>query len=380
MGKISKTKYYSYKIGELPKGCQYCVKGEKMVLFITGLCSRFCYYCPLSDQKKNKDFVWADEWKIQSKQDVITEAKLIDAKGAGISGGDPLLKIDRTVDYIELLKKNFGNKFHIHLYAPLEMVTEIRLEKLAKAGLDEIRFHPDLDNKKNWGFLKLATGYNWDMGIEIPVIPHKKKEMLELINYILKIKKISFLNLNELEISDTNCNQLLELGYRAKNELSYGVKGSEELALSLLKVLKKTKLNVHYCSAKLKDKVQLANRIKRRAKNVAKKYDIVTKEGMLIRGALYLKKLYPGFNYRLKLEQMNKKPFIKKLYKLKRNVKSTFNIPADLIEVDEEKIRILLPTSITKKYAKQIKKKKLIPTIVEEYPTHDQTEMDIEFL
>ena len=380
MGKISKTKYYSYKIGVLQKGCQYCVKGEKMVLFITGLCSRSCYYCPLSDQKKNKDFVWADEWKIQSKQDVITEAKLIDAKGAGISGGDPLLKIDRTVDYTELLKSTFGKKFHIHLYAPLELVTDIRLQKLAKAGLDEIRFHPDLDSKTNWKLLKLAAGYKWDMGIEIPVIPNKKKETLELINYISKLKKISFLNLNELEISDTNCNKLLELGYRAKSELSYGVKGSEELAFSLLKVLKKNRLNVHYCSAKLKDKVQLANRIIRRAKNVAKNYDIVTREGMLIRGALYLKKLYPGFNYRLKLEQMNKKPFIKKLYKLKRDVKSTFNIPSDLIEVDEEKIRILLPTSITTKYAKQLKKKKLIPTIVEEYPTHDQTEMDIKFL
>ena len=66
------------------------------------------------------------------------------------------------------------------------------MQKLAKAGLDEIRFHPDLDSKTNWKLLKLAAGYKWDMGIEIPVIPNKKKETLELINYISKLKKSPF--------------------------------------------------------------------------------------------------------------------------------------------------------------------------------------------
>jgi uncharacterized protein len=380
MRKIIKTPYYSKRVGELPRGCQYCVKGEKLVLFITGICERSCYYCALSDQKRNKDFVYADEWKIESKQDVIAEAHLIDAKGAGISGGDPLVKLDRTVYYIRLLKKEFGRKFHIHLYTPLNLVNELKLKHLSAAGLDEIRFHPDLDNPSEWDILKLAAPFSWDVGIEIPVIPHKKKETIALIRFIAKIKKINFINLNELEVSDTNCNKLVSLGFKTKDDVSYAIKGSEQMAHELLKEIQKTKLNAHYCSAKLKDKVQLANRIKRRAENVAQKYDIVNEDGTLLRGALYLKKFVPSFNYRLKLEYMDKREMNRKLHKLKRELKYTLKIPHDLIEVDEDKVRILIASWLLSDNIAFFKEKKLVPALVEEYPTHDQLEISIDFL
>ena len=119
---IKKTRYYSKIKGILPKGCRMCVKGEKLVLFITGFCPRRCYFCPLSEKKFGKDVVFADEWKIKNPdnpEELIKEAKLINAKGAGITGGDPLTKINRCVKYIKLLKKHFTKKFHIHLYTTL---------------------------------------------------------------------------------------------------------------------------------------------------------------------------------------------------------------------------------------------------------------------
>ena len=123
--KLSKTPYFSYKIGELPTGCKFCVKGEKLVLFITGICNRNCFYCPLSEQKKNKDVVYANEWETKPNQFdvIIKEAKLTNAKGAGITGGDPLLVCERTCSTIKKLKKAFGKKFHIHLYTSLNNVT-----------------------------------------------------------------------------------------------------------------------------------------------------------------------------------------------------------------------------------------------------------------
>ena len=60
----------------MPRGCQLCVRGSKLVLFVTGLCSMKCYYCPISDMKRNKDDVWANEWKIEKTDDIIKEAKL----------------------------------------------------------------------------------------------------------------------------------------------------------------------------------------------------------------------------------------------------------------------------------------------------------------
>ena len=72
-------------------------------------------------------------------------------------------------------------------------------------------------------------------------------------------------------------------------------------------------LNVHLCTAKLKDATQLAERIKREAKYSHHKFDIVDKEGMLTRGALYLEELKPGFKYRKKLAEIDKSEFVEKL-------------------------------------------------------------------
>ena len=297
---MEKTPYYSWKNNSLCQGCQLCVQGKKLVLFVTGLCSRKCFYCPLSERKKNKDRIWANEWEIKNDKEIIKEAELCESKGAGMTGGDPIIKLDRTIKYIKMLKKRFGQKFHIHLYAPLVNITEKKLEKLYKAGLDEIRFHPDIQNKKLWYKVLLAKKFDWLIGIEIPIIPLFEKQTIELIDYFKN--NVDFFNFNELEFSDTNAQNLVKLGLKTKDKISYGVKGSQTLALALLK--KYPNLKIHYCTATLKDKVQLANRIKRRAKNAANKLDIITSDGTLIRGAIYLDELKPGFGYRKKISKI----------------------------------------------------------------------------
>jgi len=402
--KIQKTPYYSYKLGTLPKGCKLCVEGSKEVIFLTGLCPRSCYFCPISDKKYKKDVTYADEWPVTNIHQIIKEAKLIGAKGAGITGGDPLCKLWNTLFCIRTLKKQFGKNFHVHLYTSLNLINKNNLKQLHKAGLDEIRFHLDLDNTKLWNKLNLAISHNWDIGVEIPVIPKKEKQIKKLIIFINKSNKNSknkiFLNLNELEIADNKVNTLSKLGYKTKNQLSYAIKGSEELALKLLNFVqnKKMELRVHYCTATLKDKIQLANRIKRRAKNIKKPYDTLTKEGTLIRGAIYLENLKPGFNYRKKLEKINKKlrnNYLRKLSIIKNQLKKDFKIKNNLIDLDKTKLRILtsvkeiskIKDTINNYLLKNIDKdkkllnnKELFLAIVEEYPTYDQLELSLEFL
>lgn len=401
---MQKTPYHSYKLGKLPKGCQLCVKGAKLVLFVTGLCPRCCYYCPISDKKYKKDVTYADEWPVKNIHQIIEEARLINAKGAGFTGGDPLCKEQRTLFCIRKLKKHFGKKFHIHLYTSPDLINETSLKRLYKAGLDEIRFHLDLENNKLWNKINLALHYNWDCGVEIPVIPKKEKNLKKIIIFLNNINKesknkIKFLNLNELEIADNKANKLLKLGYKTKNQLSYGVLGSEKLALKLLKFIEKNKikLNVHYCTATLKDKVQLANRIKRRAKNIAKPFDIINKDGTLTKGAIYLHTLKPSFNYKKKLERLNKKEnIIKKLNKIRNELIKDFKIKKALIEVDNQKLRILTSTKVIKEIMDKVNKdllnnwlkdKNLLKTkkdlclaIVTEYPTYDGIILELEFL
>jgi len=379
-------------LGTLPKGCQHCIKGEKLVLFITGKCSQKCYFCPVSEQKFGHDRIFADEWEIKpnskGEKHLIEEAKLIDAKGAGITGGDPLCCLERTCKYIKLLKQEFGSKFHIHLYTPLNLVTEKALNQLYDAGLDEIRFHPDLEDEKLWSRLKLAQKFDWDIGIEIPCIPEKGNEIKKLIIYSKDI--IKFINLNELEMSDTNTEhyKLNELGYRAKDSTSYAVFGSEQRAKEIIAYVKDKKypITVYFCTSRLKDQTQLGNRIKRRAKNVAKTVDIITKEGTLVRGVIYLPGIKPGFGYQEKVkevqegknEKLNKFKILKLLEEKLTLLEKKF--PKKSFFIDENKFRIITKKKFVKKNVEKIKKLGLVPAIVEEYPTHDSLELEIELL
>ncbi|HLC77698.1 4Fe-4S cluster-binding domain-containing protein [Candidatus Woesearchaeota archaeon] len=379
---MEKTPHFSWKLGRLPKGCQLCVQGKKLVLFITGLCPRKCFYCPISDKKSQKDVIYANEWPIKETEmeTILKEAELCGAKGAGITGGDPLVKLARTVTIIKNFKQRFGQHFHIHLYTSLNLITEETLKQLYYSGLDEIRVHPDLDDRTLWSKISLLKKFSWDVGVEIPLIPTKEKETKEVIDFIQT--KIDFINLNELEISDTNANHLVEKHFLPKNSISHGVGGSEELGLRMLDYVEKKypSLKVHYCTTTLKDRVQLAERIKRRAKNIKEIFDVVTEEGMLKRGAIYLPEINPQMTREtLKKIKQNERlvnQFLERLNILKEELLKKFKITNTKIDV--QKLRILLSQKDVKKYAKEIKKMNLIPALVEEYPTYDGLEIEIE--
>ncbi len=373
MKKILKTPYYSKKIGKLPKGCEMCVRGEKLVLYITGICPRSCWYCPLSERRKDKDVIYANEWKIENINHMLEEANMMNAKGAGITGGDPLARVDRTVKYIKLLKEKYGKKFHIHLYTTFVLAKQENLKKLYDVGLDEIRFHPDFEKKGDWEKIENAKKFNWEIGLEIPGIPKLKKDIFEMIDFFNG--KIKFLNINELEVSELNMNDMERYGYVTKTEISHGILGSDSLGDEILKYCKDKNFNVHYCSSKLKDRVQMQNRFKRRAKNVATKFDTITDEGLLLRGIIYLKDLVPGIDFKEKLKNLNKKEFLKDLEKTKIWLE---NEGLEVI-VDEKKFRIITYPQHIEQFAKILKDNNLVPAIVEEDPTVEAFEVNREF-
>ena len=54
--------------GELPKGCELCLQGKKLVYFMGGDCAhppQCSWYCPLSAERRSKDAYFADELPIQ---------------------------------------------------------------------------------------------------------------------------------------------------------------------------------------------------------------------------------------------------------------------------------------------------------------------------
>ncbi|MDD2439718.1 MAG: radical SAM protein [Methanosarcinaceae archaeon] len=265
----------------LSEGCSLCQQGAKLVLFITGLCSRNCFYCPLSEERKGKDLIFANEKAVEADSDLLEEAKLMDALGTGITGGEPLLKVERVLYYIRLLKATFGKEHHIHLYTSLAPDRKTLLA-LDKAGLDELRFHPP---QKYWGNLEKSS-YAFSIqealdlgirtGIEIPALPGAENVAL----FAAKAK--IFLNLNELEFSETNAKGLNAKGFSLESDLSNAAAGSRKIGELACKAGKK----VHFCSSNYKDAVQLRKRLLRIAENTAREFDEVTEDGTLIYGLI----------------------------------------------------------------------------------------------
>ena len=355
--------------GNLTQGCKLCVTGEKSVLFVTGICPQHCFYCPISDKKSQHDVMYINETPITNFEDIVQEVKLCKSKGCSLTGGDPLARIDRSAEYIKKLKQTFGKEFHIHLYTSLKLFTPENLKKLFYAGLDEIRCHPDIMDKKKWDRIKNAVSFSWRFGMEIPVIPGKEKETIELIDFAKKY--VQFINLNELEYSDTNaCN--LEGKYHTKDASSYGISGSEQMARQLLEKYKN--LNIHYCNASFKDNVQMKRRIHKRAESIKLKGETITDDGTLIRGVVYLPETKPGVGYRQILEtltQEQKQEYMQKLNEANEKLQFT---------ADDKKFRLLCGIKEILARKKIIKQMNLIPAIVEEYPTYDAFEVEIEFL
>lgn len=344
--------YGSFYVGRLPKGCAHCEKGGKMVLFTTGLCPFSCYYCPISLEKKGKDVVFADEMRVRREADILEEARAISATGAGITGGDPLSVIDRTSKYVRLLKREFGGKFHIHLYT---MGTDLKkIATLGRAGLDEIRFHPPsrLWDRMGRSGYPAATAAGRDngmhVGLEVPLIPNMRRELVALIGWA-ETNGLDFVNLNEMEFSDSNRGRLRANGYRVGRGKTYGVAGSDRAARDILS--RNWDITVHYCTSAYKDGWQLRERIKRRARNISQPWDIVTDDGTLVKGVIESGDLRRIMSVMLR----------------------TYSVPRGLIWLNQERHRLEVAPWILEELASSLD---VEAHIIEEYPTADHLEVE----
>jgi len=264
----------------LPEGCRLCYEGAKMVLFVTGLCGKNCFYCPVSYERREKDIIYANERRVNRDEDLVEEAISMDAMGTGITGGEPLLRLDRVVHYIKLLKNKFGKSHHIHLYTALAPNKGV-LESLRKAGLDEIRFHPPQnmlpDIGRTYYRVSIIEAHKLGLstGIEIPSISPDLGAVVSLLKEV-----DGFLNLNELEFSETNLSELKKRGYVTVDDISFAALGSKDVA----EPIGYDKL--HFCSSRFKDAVQLRERFKRIARKSARYFDEITDDGTLVYGVI----------------------------------------------------------------------------------------------
>ncbi|MDD4161499.1 MAG: radical SAM protein [Methanothrix sp.] len=322
----------------LSPGCRICRQGAGLVLFVTGKCERSCFYCPLSEERRGRDLVFADEMPVHEMADILREASAVEALGTGITGGEPLLKLDYVLECIRAIKCALGPQHHIHLYTGILPGREV-LERLAQAGLDEIRFHPPVSEWPNPVGLKRALrqakALGLIAGVEIPSI----KAAPAIIEAVKDAD--AFLNVNELEFSETNYASLAAQGFLPE-DLGCAAIGSEEVAREHFL---KDDIKAHFCPSRFKDAVQLKERLLRRANRTARPFDYVSEEGTIIHGII----------------EGDRQAALQILVDLA--------VPEDMYSCREGRIDIAAP--ILEDITKELKSVKCILSIIEKYPFED---------
>jgi hypothetical protein len=262
------------------------MEGSKLVLFITGECAFRCFYCPISSEKFGYDLTFANERPAHRFEDVIEEARTMRATGTGITGGDPLDKMERTLDWIRRLKEEFGADHHVHLYTATR-VTRAQADALATAGLDELRIHVPVEwwarNDEYIACLRGLEGAALEVGVEIPAVPGRLRELEDLLSS-LPSPPVRFVNLNELEFSETNFDRMRAREHITKDEETHAAAGSLETARTML--AKRWPFTLHFCTSVYKDAGQLRRRMLRRAEGVMKGFELLTEEGTIVFGVV----------------------------------------------------------------------------------------------
>ena len=267
------------------EGCIQCQAGSKLVLFVTGKCHWGCDYCPLSDNRRETPDMFANERRCKDWSEVIEEGRAMDATGTGITGGDPMLDMEKSLEAVKQLKAAFGPQHHIHLYTSIPFPPE-RAKDFGDAGLDEIRFHLlDGTTKKYRATMQACLDAGIFTGVELPCEPDKEEALFALLDDLHEAP-VHFLNLNELEITVGNQENMDVRGFNLSGGITAAAEGSAELALRLKQASQDKNFHLKFCTARFKDAGQLRNRFKRRGQANLRPYEVLTDDDTISFGAI----------------------------------------------------------------------------------------------
>jgi pyruvate formate-lyase activating enzyme-like uncharacterized protein len=332
--------------GMLANGCVLCTRGSKMVLFVTGLCGTGCAYCPVSPEKKGNDIIFANETRVNCLDDVFAEADSMGAEGTGITGGDPLIVLERTAEFIRALKERYGKGHHIHLYTSTMDLEKTKV--LRDAGLDEIRFHPPAgmwSRLAETGLDRITKLEGLAVGLVVPELPDRSDDLRPLVKDAGRMGA-HFININELEFSESNWHMMSS--YDVRDDISSAVAGSRELASELIGT---SAIPIHFCSSPFKDSVQLRRRLIRKAERTARDMDVITDDGTVIVGLLYTDE--PDSAVRL--------------------LRDRYGVPDDLISVRPDGLGLEVAPWVLEELAGELPFKCCLS---ERYPTSDRLEVE----
>lgn len=264
------------------KGCQLCQQGKWICIFLTYLCNAKCNFCPAPFKQEDKIISAFGN----TRESILSYLKNNDFSGISFSGGDCFLVFDRLLEWLTIFRKHHPESYY-WAYTNGLAVDEHKLNQLAGAGLNEIRFNIAATNYNNNNILqkiKLATNIIQHVAVEIPSIPADCDKLLEVIP-ILEEMNVNYLNLHEYIIVPSDQNKgtvktgTFTLNKQAKIDFdTQSLSNTEKIKQFCRK--NSFNLKINNCSLEKKDN-QMFHRRLVMGNLYKKKYEKLTSDGLL---------------------------------------------------------------------------------------------------
>lgn len=251
----------------LPPGCRQCLMGLGTNLYVTGLCTRDCFFC--FNQKPRRDEIAVHGLPVREPEEAAEIVRRYGLKSIGISGGEPLLFPERVLRILRALRELPG-RLRIDLYTNGDRADESLLRELRAAGLDALRLNlaaRGYDTSPLGPALRVFD----EVAVEVPVIPG---EMPSLKEMVLKLDRLGvpFLNIHELFLCVENKERVLAEGHELKAGEPFrhllwrptAESGEAALELLLFALESTSRLSVYYCSCGTQEIISRRGYLRRR--------------------------------------------------------------------------------------------------------------------
>jgi pyruvate formate-lyase activating enzyme-like uncharacterized protein len=271
-------------ITAISSGCRICGEGTWSCLFINGICNSQCFYCPAPQHDVHEPET--NTLLFPEAGDYIDYLRTFNFKGMSISGGEPLLSLEKSLNFIRKARKEIGDELYIWLYTNGKLFDREKAKMLADAGINEIRFDIGATDYKN-DKVEQAIGIIQYVTVEIPAVPEEFEPMKQRMRE-LKSMGTDFLNLHQLRLTPYNYNKLIDRDYIFVHGEKVTVLESELTALKLLlySLDENIGLPVNYCSFVYKNRYQKSAARRRHALKMIKPGESITESGFIRRMSL----------------------------------------------------------------------------------------------
>ena len=194
--------YMSFDDKAISPGCMACKTGSWLCVFVGTKCNATCPHCPNPNVNGKKDIMEASgfgEADFDRIEEILGSGLFT---GVGISGGEPLLYLDKTVELTRRIKRSFP-QLYVWNYTNGILATEKNLERLAKAGIDEIRFDLAAErySERTLANMERATKIIPSVGIEVPVLTDMQDDLLRAVD-LADAAGVKYINLHDLYVND----------------------------------------------------------------------------------------------------------------------------------------------------------------------------------